>query len=85
MAEIAVPQLPECKEPCGACGDERELWVVEVLVQPGEDVRPGQVVAVVETIKTTVEIAADQPGRVVALLVKPGDKVREGAGLIGLE
>lgn len=84
MAEVVVPGLPDCREPCGACGDVRELWVVEVLVRPGDDIVAGQVVAVVETVKTTVEVAATEPGRVSAALVKPGDKVREGTALLRL-
>ena len=49
--------------------------LVEWLVKPGDAVRRGQVVAVVETDKGAVEVEIWQDGVVEALLVSPGTKV----------
>lgn len=85
MAEIVVPVMPECTEPCGACGDEREVYVVDILVRPDETVQPGQLVAVVETEKATVEVDSPAAGRVANVAVRAGQRVREGAVLVVLE
>lgn len=82
--EVVVPVMPECTEPCGACGDDRDVYVVELLVRPGDTVAADQPVAVVETEKSSVEVAAPAAGRVASVPVRPGQRVREGAVLVTL-
>lgn len=75
--EIRVPGFPECAEPCGACGDVLTVYVVEIRVRPGDAVATDAVLAVVETNKTTIEVAAPCPGTVAAIHATPGDELRE--------
>ncbi|WP_406385914.1 dihydrolipoamide acetyltransferase family protein [Streptomyces sp. NBC_01618] len=69
MTEFTMPSL-------GADMDEGTL--VEWLVSPGDTVTKGDVVAVVETAKSTIEVECFDSGTVGALLVAPGTKVPVG-------
>ena len=85
MIEIRVPKFPECAEPCGACfnaDDSLDVFVAEVLVRAGDAVDEGDVVAVVETNKTTIEVTAPCAGTVRELLVTNADSVTEDALLM---
>ena len=59
--------------------------VVEILVAVGDQVTAGQVVAVVGTDKTDMEVESDHTGTVTELPAKPGDVLEVGAALIVLE
>lgn len=59
--------------------------VVEVRVAPGEEVRAGQVLLVVESMKMNNELTAARAGRVTRVAVRPGDRVERGAPLIQIE
>ncbi|MDG2479236.1 MAG: hypothetical protein P8M24_05045, partial [Aquiluna sp.] len=59
--------------------------VVEILVAIGDQVTAGQVVAVVGTDKTDMEVESDHTGTVTELPAKPGDVLEVGAALIVLE
>ncbi len=58
--------------------------VVQVLVQPGEAVTRGQVLAVLEAMKTELRITAPADGIVAHIGCAPGDSVEEGAELVTL-
>ncbi len=58
--------------------------VVQVLVQPGEAVTRGQVLAVLEAMKTELRITAPADGVVAHIGCAPGDSVEEGAELVTL-
>jgi 3-methylcrotonyl-CoA carboxylase alpha subunit len=58
--------------------------VVQLLVRPGEVVRQGQAMLVVEAMKMEHTIAAPRDGTVAAVHYAPGDLVEEGAELIAL-
>jgi len=75
--DVCLPGLPDCWETCGNCSDG-ELTVVEVLVAPGDRVAADTPALVVETDKTTLDIAADRSGRIVEVAVAVGDRVQEG-------
>jgi biotin carboxyl carrier protein len=53
--------------------------VVRVLAPPGEDVRPGQGLVVVEAMKMENEIRATRAGRVLEVAVREGQAVEAGA------
>src|SRR5207249_9790645 len=59
--------------------------VVELLVRPGEAVRRGQPLLVVEAMKMEHTIAAPRDGTVAAVNFATGDLVEEGVELIALE
>ena len=58
--------------------------LVEWMVKPGDTVKRGQVVAVVETQKGAIDIEIWEPGTIQQLLVAPGEKVPVGAVLAQL-
>ncbi|MFD8524307.1 dihydrolipoamide acetyltransferase family protein [Streptomyces capillispiralis] len=72
MAEFTMPSL-------GADMDEGTL--VEWLVEPGDLVRRGDPVAVVETAKSTIEVECFDTGTMTELLVGPGTTVPVGTPL----
>jgi pyruvate dehydrogenase E2 component (dihydrolipoamide acetyltransferase) len=72
MGAFTMPSL-------GADMDEGTLQ--EWLVKPGERVRKGEAVAVVETAKSTVEVECFESGTVEQLLVEPGTTVPVGTAL----
>ncbi|WP_306337378.1 2-oxo acid dehydrogenase subunit E2 [Streptomyces sp. KL118A] len=76
MAEFTMPSL-------GADMDEGTLQ--EWLVSPGDTVRRGDVVAVVETDKSTIEVECFEAGTVGRLLIGPGTKVPVGTPLAVIE
>ena len=56
--------------------------ILEVKVSPGEVVKAGQVVAVLEAMKMENEIQAESDGVVTAVNVSQGDSVLEGAPIV---
>ncbi|WP_069169237.1 2-oxo acid dehydrogenase subunit E2 [Streptomyces griseus] len=76
MAEFTMPSL-------GADMDEGTLQ--EWLVRPGEPVRKGDPVAVVETAKSTIEVECFETGTMGELLVEPGTTVPVGTPLALIE
>ena len=55
--------------------------LVDWRVQPGDTVKRGDVVALVETEKGVIEVEIFESGVVESLVVKPGQKVPVGATL----
>ncbi len=81
MIEVRIPEFPGCAEPCGACtrdDDDVVVYVVEIVVKPGERVVADQLVAVVETDKTTLEVPAPGAGLVAEVCVTVGDRAGIG-------
>ncbi len=72
--EVAVPDI----------GDFEEVDVIEVLVKPGDILRPEDPLVTLESEKATMDIPAPQAGRVVAIEVKVGDKVSQGRLILTL-
>lgn len=69
MFEFRLPSL-------GADMDEGKL--LEWLVHPGDQVKKGQVVAIVDTSKAAVDVEIWQDGTVQELLVEPGTRMAVG-------
>ncbi len=59
--------------------------IVGYLVQPGDAVKQGQPLAVMEAMKMEHTISAPRDGRVAELLFAPGDQVAEGGELLTLD
>jgi pyruvate dehydrogenase E2 component (dihydrolipoamide acetyltransferase) len=73
--EVKVPDI----------GDFDEVSVIELLVKPGDTVKPEQSLVTVESDKASMEIPSSAAGVVKELKVKLGDKVKEGSLLVVLE
>jgi pyruvate carboxylase subunit B len=56
--------------------------VVRVEVEPGQQVRAGQGVVIIEAMKMENELKADAAGTVAKVLVAPGTAVEKGAALV---
>src|SRR5512134_591544 len=72
MGDFVMPSL-------GA--DMDEGTVLEWLVGPGDKVRKGDVVAVVDTAKSAVDVETFESGVVERILVEPGTRVAVGTPL----
>jgi pyruvate carboxylase subunit B len=59
--------------------------VVRVLVEPGDVVRAGQGVVIVEAMKMENELKAPADGTVARIDVQPGKTVEKGTTLVTLE
>ena len=73
--EVKVPDI----------GDFDEVSVIELLVKPGDTVKPEQSLVTVESDKASMEIPSSAAGVVKELKVKLGDKVKQGSLLVVLE
>ena len=60
-------------------GDFKDVAIIEVLVKPGDAIRPEQSLVTVESDKATMEIPSPAAGVVKELRVKVGDKVSKGS------
>lgn len=59
--------------------------VLQVLVQPGDEVKVGQDVVILESMKMEIPITAEVDGRVKAVPAEVGSFVGEGDLLVELE
>jgi len=78
MAELTKITLPDI-------GDFKDVPVVEVLVNPGDEVEQEASLLVLETDKATMEVPAPQAGTVKEIHVKVGDKISQGDLIVTLE
>ncbi|AMO24882.1 dihydrolipoyllysine-residue acetyltransferase [Ramlibacter solisilvae] len=75
LVEIKVPDI----------GDFAEVAVIELLVKPGDTVKPEQSLVTVESDKASMEIPSSQGGVIKEMRVKLGDKVSEGSVIAVME
>ena len=75
LIDIKVPDI----------GDFKEVAVIEVLVKPGDTVKPEQSLITVESDKASMEIPSSAGGIVAEIKVKIGDKVAEGSVVLSLQ
>ncbi|BAS29030.1 biotin/lipoyl-containing protein [Limnochorda pilosa] len=59
--------------------------LLEVKVGPGDEVRPGQEVAVLESMKMQIPVQSAEAGVVRSIHVQPGHFVNQGDPLLDLE
>jgi len=74
-AQIKVPDI----------GEFHDVEVIEILVKPGDAVRPEQSLITLESDKASMEIPSPMAGIVRELRVKLGDKVSQGSPILELE
>ncbi len=75
LIEIKVPEM----------GDFQNVEVIEVLVKPGDHIKPEQALLVLESDKATVEVPSSHGGTVKTMQVKVGDRVSAGSAILLLE
>ena len=75
MIEVVVPDL----------GDFADVPVIEILVEPGQEVAAEAPLVTLESDKATMEVPAPEAGVVGELLVRLGDRVSAGAPLLTLD
>jgi len=75
LIDIPIPDI----------GDFDTVDVIEVLVAVGDTVKAEQSLITVESDKSSMEIPSSQDGVVKAVLVKIGDKVKQGSVILQLE
>jgi len=76
ITKVKMPRLGE---------NVNSVFVVEILVQPGQKVSAGETLINVETDKATVEVESPVSGKVVEVLVKIDEEVAAGSPYIVLE
>ena len=59
--------------------------VVRILVSPGDEVKAGQGIMVVEAMKMQNELKSPRDGRITSIDARPGDSVNAGAVLASIE
>ncbi len=75
MQEVLVPDI----------GDFKDVPIIEVLVKPGDRVKPDDSLVTLESDKATMEVPAPFGGVVQAMKVKVGDRVSQGSLILTLE
>ncbi len=60
-------------------GDFDQVEVIEILVQPGDQIKAEQSLITVESDKASMEIPAEHAGVISSIVVKIGDKVSQGS------
>ena len=66
-------------------GDFKDVEIIEVLVQNGQEISKGDPIITLESDKSSVEVPSDYSGKILKLKVKVGDKVSEGDLILELE
>jgi dihydrolipoamide dehydrogenase len=75
LIDIKVPDI----------GDFKDVAVIELLVKPGDTVKPEQSLISVESDKASMEIPSSHAGVVKEVKLKVGDVVNEGSVILSLE
>src|SRR5262245_11507240 len=74
VAEVRVPDI----------GDFKDVPIIEVMVKPGDTIKPEQPLVTLESDKASMEVPSPLGGVVADLKVKLGDRVSEGAVILTL-
>lgn len=75
LREITIPDI----------GDFESVEVIDILVKPGDAVKPEDSLITLESDKATLDIPSPATGIVKSIKVKVGDKVSEGTPIIEIE
>src|SRR5512132_1731163 len=69
VTEVRVPDI----------GDFKDVPVIEIMVKPGDVVKPEDPLVTLESDKATMDVPSPLGGSVQNIAVKAGDKVSEGS------
>jgi pyruvate dehydrogenase E2 component (dihydrolipoamide acetyltransferase) len=75
LTEVKVPDI----------GDFKDVPVIEVLVKPGDKIKPEDPLITLESDKATMDVPAPAAGTVKEMKVKVGDTVSEGSLILTIE
>lgn len=75
LKDVLVPDI----------GDFKNVPVIEVLVKPGDTVKPEDSLITLESDKATMEVPSPFGGVIKEMKVKVGDQVAEGSPILSLE
>jgi pyruvate dehydrogenase E2 component (dihydrolipoamide acetyltransferase) len=78
-----MPKALEIKIP--DIGDFTEVAVIEVMVKPGDTIKPEDPLITLESDKATMDVPSPAAGRVKDVRLKVGDKVAQGTLILLLE
>ena len=78
-----MPKILEIKIP--DIGDFEEVTVIEVMVKPGDTIKPEDPLITLESDKATMDVPSPAAGKVKDVKLKVGDKVAQGAPILLLE
>ena len=78
MAERITVSVPDL-------GDFHDVEVIEVLVKAGDTIAVETPLITLETDKATMDVPSTAAGRVMAILVKKGDRVSMGSAVVEVE
>jgi len=59
--------------------------VLDILIQPGQEVKKGETLMILDAMKMQNKLKAGMDGKVKSIAVKTGDKVSKGTVLLELE
>ena len=59
--------------------------VLDILIQPGQEVKKGEALMILDAMKMQNNLIAAMDGKVKSVVVKKGDKVSKGTVLLELE
>ncbi|HEY6834046.1 MAG TPA: dihydrolipoyllysine-residue acetyltransferase [Pseudolabrys sp.] len=74
VAEVRVPDI----------GDFKDVPIIEIMVKPGDTIKPEQPLVTLESDKASMEVPSPLGGVVADLKVKLGDRVSEGTVILAL-
>ena len=75
LKDVLVPDI----------GDFKDVPVIEVLIKPGDKVKPEDSLITLESDKATMEVPAPFGGTIKEMKVKVGDSVSEGTAILTIE
>lgn len=78
---VYMPRYPECWSSCGDCANGR-IFVLEILVRPGDLVEVNDNLLVVETGKVALDISSPYAGRIQEIFVELGEDLAERMPLL---
>lgn len=83
-----VPSVPAAPAPAAAAGGPADKVaplagvIIEISVTVGQQVKPGDKVAVIEAMKMKTVVSAHRDGKISNIAVKVGDAVEAGQALV---
>lgn len=77
VVEVRMPKYPECWETCGNCANG-QVFVLDVLVKPGDVVRFDDSLITLETGKVSLDIPSPHAGTIVEVFACEGAEIAEG-------